>query len=68
MTCPLTDALTLGLSVSTRVNPRIQGTSITLQTEEEIQEWIAQRKARWPTAGRVAQKVCVIAIGVMDID
>lgn len=28
------------------------------QTPEEIEEWIKQRKARYPTAQRVAQKVC----------
>ncbi|KAK7204697.1 nuclear fragile X mental retardation-interacting protein 1-domain-containing protein [Myxozyma melibiosi] len=34
----------------------IPGTSITLQTEADIAKWIAERKARWPTASRVEEK------------
>ena len=37
--------------------PAIPGTSIRLETEEDIARWIAERKARWPTSSRVAQKV-----------
>jgi hypothetical protein len=38
----------------------IQGTGITLQTEEDIAKWIAERKAKWPSAKRVAEKVCLL--------
>ncbi|WVQ71103.1 hypothetical protein IAR50_000628 [Cryptococcus sp. DSM 104548] len=36
--------------------PPIQGTSITLNTPEDIEKWIAERKARWPSAKRVQEK------------
>ncbi|KAJ9100757.1 hypothetical protein QFC19_005496 [Naganishia cerealis] len=36
--------------------PPIPGTSIRLETEEDIAKWIAQRRARWPTAARVEEK------------
>ncbi|KAJ9118666.1 hypothetical protein QFC22_003886 [Naganishia vaughanmartiniae] len=36
--------------------PPIPGTSIRLETEEDIAKWIAQRRARWPTASRVEEK------------
>lgn len=45
----------------------IQGTGITLQTEEDIAKWIAERKARWPSAKRVAEKVCPL-VPVPDLD
>ncbi|KAK6455177.1 nuclear fragile X mental retardation-interacting protein 1-domain-containing protein [Scheffersomyces xylosifermentans] len=35
----------------------IPGTSITLQTEEDIAKWIAERKKNWPTRGNVARKL-----------
>lgn len=34
----------------------IQGTSITLDTPEAIDTWLAERKKRWPTAQRVEEK------------
>ncbi|KAI9445286.1 nuclear fragile X mental retardation-interacting protein 1-domain-containing protein [Lactarius indigo] len=34
----------------------IMGTSITLNTPEEVEAWIAERKRHWPTAARVAEK------------
>lgn len=37
--------------------PPIQGTNITLNTPEDIEKWIAERKSRWPTAKRVQEKV-----------
>jgi hypothetical protein len=37
--------------------PPIPGTSIRLETEEDIAKWIAQRRARWPTAARVEERV-----------
>ncbi|WWD05564.1 hypothetical protein V865_003644 [Kwoniella europaea PYCC6329] len=36
--------------------PPIQGTNITLNTPEEIEKWIAERKAKWPSAKRVQEK------------
>ncbi|XAO23471.1 hypothetical protein I312_102249 [Cryptococcus bacillisporus CA1280] len=36
--------------------PPIQGTNITLNTPEDIEKWIAERKSRWPTAKRVQEK------------
>ncbi|KIS01616.1 hypothetical protein L804_01494 [Cryptococcus deuterogattii 2001/935-1] len=36
--------------------PPIQGTNITLNTPEDIEKWIAERKSRWPTAKRVQKK------------
>ncbi|WWC87988.1 uncharacterized protein L201_002890 [Kwoniella dendrophila CBS 6074] len=36
--------------------PPIQGTNITLNTPEEIEKWIAERKAKWPSAKRVKEK------------
>jgi len=32
------------------------GTNVRLDTPEEIAAWIAERKRRWPSAGRVAEK------------
>lgn len=32
------------------------GTNITLNTAEDVEAWIAERKRRWPTAARVAEK------------
>ena len=34
----------------------ILGTNITLDTEEAVEAWIAERRRRWPTAARVAEK------------
>ncbi|WVR05701.1 hypothetical protein IAU60_002725 [Kwoniella sp. DSM 27419] len=34
----------------------IQGTNITLETPEDIERWIAERKARWPSAKRIQEK------------
>lgn len=34
----------------------IMGTSITLNTPEEVEAWIAERKRHWPSAARVAEK------------
>ncbi|OCF56578.1 hypothetical protein L486_05429 [Kwoniella mangroviensis CBS 10435] len=36
--------------------PPIQGTNITLNTPEEIEKWIAERKAKWPSAKRIQEK------------
>lgn len=38
---------------STIPPPRIQGTTISLDTPEDIAKWIAERKKRWPTAANV---------------
>lgn len=35
----------------------IEGTGIKLETEEDIAAWIAERKKKWPTRQRVAEKV-----------
>lgn len=35
----------------------IQGTGIRLETPEEIAAWIAERKSKFPTAAKVAQRV-----------
>ncbi|KAM9908459.1 hypothetical protein OXX79_000376 [Metschnikowia pulcherrima] len=35
----------------------IEGTNITLQTEEDIAKWIAERKKRWPTRKNVEAKL-----------
>lgn len=35
----------------------IEGTGIRLETEEDIAAWIAERKKKWPTRERVAEKV-----------
>ena len=45
------------LRVSNRPAPVIQGIGIVLQTDEDIAKWIAERKAKWPSAKRVAEKV-----------
>ncbi|KAI0271377.1 hypothetical protein BC834DRAFT_966866 [Gloeopeniophorella convolvens] len=34
----------------------IQGTSARLDTPEDLAAWLAERRARWPTAARVAEK------------
>jgi hypothetical protein len=34
----------------------IQGTNITLDTAEAVEAWIAERRRRWPTTARVAEK------------
>ncbi|KAK9480607.1 nuclear fragile X mental retardation-interacting protein 1-domain-containing protein [Lipomyces japonicus] len=34
----------------------VTGTNISLQTEEDIAKWIADRKKKWPTARRVEEK------------
>ncbi|KAH9039894.1 hypothetical protein EDB84DRAFT_1267732, partial [Lactarius hengduanensis] len=34
----------------------IMGTSVTLNTPEEVEAWIAERKRHWPSAARVAEK------------
>ncbi|WVQ85281.1 hypothetical protein IAT38_007446 [Cryptococcus sp. DSM 104549] len=36
--------------------PPIQGTNITLNTPEDIEKWIAERKARWPSSKRMQEK------------
>ncbi|WWC60467.1 uncharacterized protein I303_103040 [Kwoniella dejecticola CBS 10117] len=36
--------------------PPIQGTNITLNTPEEIEKWIAERKAKWPSKQRIKEK------------
>ncbi|WWC68473.1 uncharacterized protein I206_102402 [Kwoniella pini CBS 10737] len=36
--------------------PPIQGTTITLNTPEEIEKWIAERKAKWPSRKRISEK------------
>ncbi|WVN85609.1 uncharacterized protein L203_100758 [Cryptococcus depauperatus CBS 7841] len=36
--------------------PPIQGTNIILNTPEDIEKWIAERKARWPTSKRMQEK------------
>lgn len=40
-----------------RPPPPIEGTGIVLGTEEDIAKWIAERKAKWPSAKRVAERV-----------
>lgn len=35
----------------------IQGTNITLQTEEDIQKWIQERKKNWPSKKNVERKL-----------
>lgn len=47
-----------GMGADPRPPPPIEGTNITLNTPEDIEKWIAERKARWPSAKRVAEKVC----------
>jgi hypothetical protein len=39
------------------IKPMIQGTGILLESEEDIAKWIAERKRKWPTRGRVEEKV-----------
>ena len=34
----------------------IQGTNVALDTPEEIARWLAERRRRWPTDARVAEK------------
>ena len=34
----------------------IQGTNVALDTPEEIERWLAERRRRWPTDARVAEK------------
>ncbi|KAL7421022.1 hypothetical protein Q5752_003906 [Cryptotrichosporon argae] len=36
--------------------PAIQGTNVTLNTDEDIAKWVAERKARWPSTKRIADK------------
>lgn len=36
---------------------KILGTNISLNTPEDVQKWIAERKARWPTSERIKAKV-----------
>lgn len=43
--------------LTSRPAPPVFGTSITLHTEEDIAKWIAQRKAKFPSKERIAQKV-----------
>lgn len=33
-----------------------------LQTDEDIAKWIAERKAKWPSSKRVAEKVCWLSL------
>ena len=37
--------------------PVIPGTAISLQTDEEVSKWLAERRAKWPSAKRIAEKV-----------
>jgi hypothetical protein len=37
--------------------PPIEGTGIVLQTDEDIAKWIAERKSKWPSAERLAERV-----------
>lgn len=37
--------------------PPIEGTGIVLQTDEDIAKWIAERKSKWPSAKRLAERV-----------
>jgi hypothetical protein len=39
----------------------IEGTGIVLQTEEDIQKWVEERKKKWPTDKRIKEKVCNIS-------
>ncbi|RPB24736.1 hypothetical protein L211DRAFT_145292 [Terfezia boudieri ATCC MYA-4762] len=39
---------------------KILGTNISLDTPEDVAEWIKARKARWPTAQRVKEKVRIV--------
>lgn len=48
--------LTNGVFFLFRKTVPIQGTSITLDTPEAIDTWLAERKKRWPTAQRVEEK------------
>lgn len=41
-----------------RPAPTIEGTGITLQTDEDIAKWVAERKSKWPSSKRLAEKVC----------
>ncbi|ORY28620.1 hypothetical protein BCR39DRAFT_199676 [Naematelia encephala] len=36
--------------------PTIQGTGIRLETEEDISKWIEERRSKWPTQQRLAEK------------
>ena len=38
----------------------IEGTNISLQTEEDIAKWIDERKSKWPSSKRVAQRVSML--------
>lgn len=42
----------------------IEGTGITLETDEDIAKWIAERKAKWPSAKRQAEKASNVRIEV----
>ena len=35
----------------------IEGTGIVLKTKEDIEDWVANRRANWPTANRIVEKV-----------
>ncbi|CAD6583320.1 MAG: hypothetical protein TREMPRED_003524 [Tremellales sp. Tagirdzhanova-0007] len=34
----------------------IEGTGIVLKTKEDIEDWVANRRANWPTANRIVEK------------
>jgi hypothetical protein len=44
-----------------RPPPPIEGTGIVLQTDEDIAKWIAERKSKWPSAKRLAERVRLLS-------
>src|SRR6266850_5838681 len=53
---PWPTRLTVRIFCAHRKPIPILGTNVRLDTPEEIEAWIAERKRRWPTAARVAEK------------
>lgn len=49
--------LNRALLIQMTCSGKILGTNISLDTPEDVEAWIKERKAKWPTAERVKQKV-----------
>ena len=47
--------------------PPIEGTGIVLQTDEDIAKWIAERKSKWPSAKRLAERVRLLRKAITNV-
>lgn len=53
---PVSDELKPAVTKPTAAPIFIEGTNITLQTEEDIAQWIAERRKKWPTRKNIEEK------------